>query len=205
MCYSLESGGVYGVGAYMRIGLLGGSFNPAHDGHYQISLQALKQCQLDQVWWLITPQNPLKNPDETRPYSERVAHAKQVISHPRIRVKQYEKRWHSNRTLHTMMRIYKQHPTYDFVWIMGADNLVTCHEWYQWERVFSTVPVIVFDRGADKYRAVKSKAAQTFASSKQSLAAVPNLSTMCAPAWVMVHQRKIPISSTAIREKKEHS
>lgn len=183
----------------MKIGLLGGSFNPPHEGHYKISLQALKQCQLDQIWWLITPQNPFKTSEDTLPFMERVRLSNALIKHPKIKVKQFEKKWNVTRTLPTLLRLYKQYPMNQFVWIMGGDNLATCHKWLHWKRIFLTIPIIVFDRGNYSYKAVKSKAATNFISQRLSLNHISTLSSMQAPAWAMLHQRKIPVSSTQIR------
>ena len=129
-----------------RIGILGGSFNPAHDGHRHISLEALKRLRLDEVWWLVSPQNPLKPQEGMAPFEDRIEKAKSVADHPRIRVTDIEKGFATTYTAETLARLCRRFPNQRFVWLMGADNLSQISRWNRWTRIFHTVPVAVFDR-----------------------------------------------------------
>lgn len=129
-----------------RIGLLGGSFNPAHDGHRHISLYALKMLGLDEVWWMVSPQNPLKPIAGMAPLAERVAAARLVAKHPRIRVTDIERKMGTRYTVDTLTQLKQRFPDTAFTWLMGTDNLLTFHKWRQWERIFALVPVVALDR-----------------------------------------------------------
>ena len=115
-----------------RIGLLGGSFNPAHDGHVHISQCALKRLQLDQVWWLVTPQNPLKPSEGMAPFQERLETARSFVSDPRITVSDFEYRIGSRYTIDALDSLFRNYPGVRFVWLMGADNLLEAHRWHRW-------------------------------------------------------------------------
>ncbi len=120
-----------------KIGLLGGSFNPAHDGHVHISLEAIRLMGLDEVWWLVSPQNPLKATDDMAGFDERLQSARVITTNvPQIIISDFEKISGSNRTFDTLNFIKKAYPATDFVWLMGADNLATFHNWYNWEGIF---------------------------------------------------------------------
>ena len=129
------------------IGLLGGSFNPAHDGHLMISLIALKRLQLDEVWWLVSPQNPLKSAAGMAPFSERLANMpRTVATHRRIIVSDIERRLGTYYTRDTLKRLCARRRGQNFVWLMGADNLVQFPKWEGWKEIFNTVPIAIFDR-----------------------------------------------------------
>ncbi|MHA7873524.1 MAG: nicotinate-nucleotide adenylyltransferase, partial [Hyphococcus sp.] len=115
-----------------RIGLLGGSFNPAHDGHREISLEALRKLGLDAVWWLVTPGNPLKDAAEYAPFEERLRLARQTADHCDIVVSDFERRHGLQYTVDTLERLQLLHPSIQFVWIMGADSLESFHRWKDW-------------------------------------------------------------------------
>ena len=116
---------------YVRktVGLLGGSFNPAHDGHRYISLQALKLLGVDEVWWLVSPLNPLKEAKDMASYDRRVAIAEQVSNHPRIKVSRIEQEIGTRYTADTLEKLRELYPDTAFVWLMGADNLTQFHRW----------------------------------------------------------------------------
>ncbi len=146
-----------------RIGLLGGSFNPAHEGHRYVSLLALKRLRLDEVWWMLTPQNPLKNARDTAPFEERLKAATRVAEHPRIRVTDIERRLGTTHTADTLALLLPRFPKHRFVWLMGADNLVQVSEWKDWRRIFRLVPIAVFSRPPYSKPALVARSARVFA------------------------------------------
>ena len=129
-----------------RIGILGGSFNPAHGGHRHISMEAIRRLRLDQVWWLVSPQNPLKSKRGMAPLSARLAHSKQVARHPRIEVTALEVDLGTQYTVDTAETLVKRYPQHDFIWLMGADNLDQLHRWKDWRRLAKTLPIAVMAR-----------------------------------------------------------
>jgi nicotinate-nucleotide adenylyltransferase len=182
-----------------RIGLLGGSFNPAHDGHRDISLAALTYLDLDEVWWLVSPQNPLKPQKGMAPFAERIASARAVADHPRIRVTGIEAKLGTQFTADTLRKLVTRFPSCRFVWLMGADNLAQIASWRDWTRIFHLTPIAVFDRPAYTIKALTSLAARRFRRSRRREAALRTLAATLPPAWVFVHHRLNPISATAIR------
>lgn len=189
----------YGDRRHLRVGLLGGSFNPAHDGHRFIALEALKRLGLDEVWWLVSPQNPLKSARDMAPQAQRADGARRVAAHPRIRVTTIESRLGTRFTADTLRVLRQRFPAVSFVWLMGADNLVQVHRWRQWSSIFRNHPVAVFDRSPYSYRALASKAARRFASDRLPLSQAPVVAGCKAPCWVFLPIRRHPASATAIR------
>jgi nicotinate-nucleotide adenylyltransferase len=187
------------MGGKRRIGLLGGSFNPAHDGHRDISLEALRYLDLDVVWWLVSPQNPLKPQKGMAPFSERLKSAQNVADHPRIKVTDIEAKLGTRYTADTLRKLVTRFPSYRFVWLMGADNLAQIASWADWTRIFHLTPIAVFDRPTYTNKALTSLAARRFRRSRRREAALKTLAATPAPAWVFVHHRLNPISATAIR------
>jgi nicotinate-nucleotide adenylyltransferase len=187
------------MGGKRRIGVLGGSFNPAHDGHRDISLAALAYLDLDEVWWMVSPQNPLKPEKGMAPFAERVASAQAVADHPRIRVTGIEARLGTQYTADTLRKLVTRFPSYRFVWLMGADNLAQIASWRDWTRIFHLVPIAVFDRPTYTIKALTSLAVRRFRRSRRREAALKTLAATPVPAWVFVHHRLNPISATAIR------
>jgi len=187
------------MGGMRRIGLLGGSFNPAHEGHRDISLAALAYLDLDEVWWLVSPQNPLKPEKGMASFAERLASAKAMAHHPRIRVTDIEHRLGTRYTADTLSKLVTRFPAYRFVWLMGADNLAQIASWRDWTRIFHLVPIAVFDRPTYTIKALSSLAARRFQRSRRREAALKTLAATPAPAWVFVHHRLNPISATQIR------
>ncbi|MDD4616992.1 MAG: nicotinate-nucleotide adenylyltransferase [Alphaproteobacteria bacterium] len=130
----------------MTIGLLGGSFNPAHQGHLEMSLYALKLMKLDQVWWLVSPQNPLKPSSDMADLESRVQSARRLAAHPRFVVTDIERSFGTRFTADTLRVLKKRFPGVRFIWLMGADNLKQIPRWQHWRDVFNLVPVAVFRR-----------------------------------------------------------
>ena len=187
------------MGGKRRIGLLGGSFNPAHEGHRDLSLAALAYLDLDEVWWLVSPQNPLKPADGMASFAERMASARAMAHHPRIRVTDIEQRLGTRYTADTLRKLVMRFPSYRFVWLMGADNLAQIASWRDWTKIFHLTPIAVFDRPTYTNKALNSLAARRFRRSRRREAALKTLAATPAPAWVFVHHRLNPISATQIR------
>ena len=183
-----------------RIGLLGGSFNPAHDGHRYISLEAIKRLSLDQVWWLVSPQNPLKGTTDMAPFRQRLRFAHMAAQHPRIIVTDVEQQLGTVYTVDTLHRLLPRFPACRFVWLMGADNLVQIASWKGWQEIFVSVPIAVFARPPYSSPALVGKAARVFASARLSEARAKQVATLRPPAWVYLHTRPHPGSATRIRQ-----
>ena len=183
-----------------RVGLLGGSFNPAHEGHLHISRMALKSLRLDHVWWLVSPQNPLKPETGMAALEDRVETARRVAApDPRITVSDVESQLGTVYTWETVARITAMFPETRFVWLMGADNLVQIPRWRHWTRIFHTLPVAIFDRPSYSLRAVSGQVARRFARFRLPERRAGALIRHPPPAWVFVRGRKSPASATALR------
>ncbi|OIQ92532.1 putative nicotinate-nucleotide adenylyltransferase [mine drainage metagenome] len=182
-----------------RVGLLGGSFNPAHDGHRHISLAALAALGLDEVWWLVSPQNPLKAARDMAPLAARLARARARARHPAIRVTGLESRLATRYTADTLAALCRRFPARRFVWLMGADNLAQFPRWERWEQIFHRVPIAVFDRSPYSFQALAGKAGTRFRSSRRPPRRARLLAADPPPAWVFLHQRRHPASATALR------
>ncbi|HYD19796.1 MAG TPA: nicotinate-nucleotide adenylyltransferase, partial [Patescibacteria group bacterium] len=122
------------------VGLLGGSFNPAHDGHRHISLYALRLLGLDAVWWMVSPQNPLKSAKEMASLATRMAGAIAASHHPKIHVTDIEQHLNTRYTADTLRALQARFPRTKFVWLMGTDNLRQFHRWQEWQEIFKMVP-----------------------------------------------------------------
>ncbi len=183
----------------MRVGLLGGSFNPAHAGHRHISLIALKRLQLDRVWWLVSSQNPLKPAAGMASLQDRVKSAKKIAGHPRIVVSTVEQRLRTTYTIDTLTALQRRWPGVQFVWLMGADNLVQLPRWRAWSQIMRLMPIAVLDRPGSGIKALHGKAAQRYADARLPLASATRLASQPAPAWIFLPCRLHPASSTAIR------
>jgi len=189
----------YGDDRRVRIGLLGGSFNPAHEGHLHISRMALRRLALDQVWWLVSPGNPLKAGQEMAPLSTRLEGARAVARHPRVRPTAIEARLGTRYTVETVTLLQQRFPRARFVWLMGADNLAQFHRWRGWLRLAETVPVAVFDRPGYSHVPVHARAARRLAPWRRRVPAATGLVNASAPAWVFLPIRRHGASASAIR------
>jgi nicotinate-nucleotide adenylyltransferase len=186
--------------AGMRIGLLGGSFNPAHDAHREISLTALKRLGLDQVWWLVTPGNPLKDVSKLPGLAERVPAADRVAHDPRIKVTGFDGGSGSGYTIDLLKALKQRFPSVHFVWLMGADNLAQFHRWKAWPEIFATMPIAVLDRPGFRLKARAALAAQRFAPYYVDESDAAGLAGLDPPAWTILSHRLSGLSSTALRE-----
>jgi len=184
----------------MRIGLLGGSFNPAHDGHRHISLTALQRLRLDKVWWLVTPGNPLKSGDGLASLSDRLRRARTVAAHPKIEVTAFEASLPTPYAIDTVRFLHKRYPRVRFVWIMGGDNLAEFHRWRDWTGLFAAIPILVLDRPEARQAALASPAAIRFGSSRVPENAAAELLCRAPPAWAYLTLPLCDLSSTAIRD-----
>jgi nicotinate-nucleotide adenylyltransferase len=183
----------------MAIGLFGGSFNPPHEGHRHASLVALRRLGLDRIWWLVTPGNPLKNNDALPALSRRIAAAQAVARHPRIVVTGLETRIGSRYTYDTIAWLTRRCPGVRFVWIMGADNLATFHQWQHWRAIACLVPMAVVARPGSMTKGPLGKAGRVLAPYRLPESAARTLSSYAPPVWVFLHAPLDDTSSTALR------
>lgn len=187
-----------------RIGIFGGSFNPAHDGHRSASLLALHRLALDRVWWLVSPGNPLKDTRDLPPMSTRMRTAGAVAAHPRIAISGFERQLGSRYTCDLVAALVTRAPGVHFVWLMGADSFADLHLWKNWRTLAATVPMGVIDRPGSTQRAARTRAAAALASRRLPEIDAPRLATAALPAWVFLHGKRSPLSSTAIRSETGH-
>jgi len=180
--------------------LLGGSFNPAHRGHLHVSREALRRLALDEVWWLVSPQNPLKPVDGMAPFDTRMASARSVArQEPRIKVTDLESRLGTRYTADTLKVLRQRFPKTRFVWLMGADNLAQIGRWDRWEQIFAAVPIAVIARPSYSLRSLNGKAARRFARYRLVDRDIRRLADATPPAWVFIAARLEDVSATTIR------
>lgn len=183
----------------MQIGLFGGSFNPPHAGHALVAEIALRRLALDQLWWMVTPGNPLKSKRELAPLSRRLELSEGVAKDPRIKVTAFEASYNVRFTADTLALIKARNPGVEFVWIMGADNLRDFHRWQSWRQIAMTFPIAVIDRPGATLAFLSSMLAKTFDYARIDEIDAPRLARMKAPAWTFIHGPRSSLSSTAIR------
>jgi nicotinate-nucleotide adenylyltransferase len=183
----------------MRIGLFGGTFDPPHDAHLAACLIAMKRLDLDRVWWLVTPGNPLKDTRGLAPLEERIVAAQALARHPRIDVTGVEAQIGTSYTYETIAYLKRHCPGVHFVWIMGADNLRSFHRWQKWRGIAAMVPIVVVDRLGPSLYASASAAGQALARARVPETAARSLPKRKPPAWAYLHGLKSPLSSTALR------
>ncbi|HPI62372.1 MAG TPA: nicotinate-nucleotide adenylyltransferase [Alphaproteobacteria bacterium] len=196
---STEMTSIYAGSGHLKIGLLGGSFNPAHAGHRQISLAALKRLRLDQVWWLVTPQNPLKSSFHTPAAGLRLRQALKVADHPKIKITKIEEKLGLHYSADTLKALLQRFRNYHFIWLMGADNLIQISSWHHWRDIFRQVPVAVFSRPGYSLRALSSQAAQTFKKNRINPWQSKGWEKYPLPGWFFFHDCHNFLSSTLIR------
>lgn len=185
----------------MQVGLFGGSFNPPHAGHVLVAEVALRILELDQLWWMVTPGNPLKDGRELLSLAERIEQSEKIVPKPRIRVTAFEAAFDVRYTADTLELVRSRNPGVDFVWIMGADNLTQFHQWQRWREIAMAMPIAVIDRPGSTLALTSSVFAKTFADARVDERNAASLARRPAPAWTFIHGPRSSLSSTAIREK----
>lgn len=184
----------------LSIGLFGGSFNPAHEGHRLVAEIALRQIGLDRLWWIVTPGNPLKEQSELRPLSERIAGSRAMARDPRITVTAFEVGIVTRYTADTLEQVKRRHPATRFVWLMGADNLRSFHRWQQWTTIAETFPIGIIDRPGSTLATLSSPMAKRFARYRMDESDATRLPFADPPAWTFIHGQRSAQSSSAIRD-----
>jgi nicotinate-nucleotide adenylyltransferase len=185
----------------MRIGLLGGSFDPAHEGHIHITEEALRRFGLDRIWWLVSPGNPLKQHGPA-PLVQRIAVARAMMRHPRVEVTGIEARLGTRMTRDTIAALQQLYPGVRFVWLMGADNLVQFDRWDHWQDIAGRVPIGVIARPGWRMPARFSRAARILWRARLQDSELRSLAEARVPAWAMVNVPLNNLSSSAIRARK---
>lgn len=188
-------------GPGMRIGLYGGSFDPAHAGHRHVAVTALRRLRLDRVWWTVTPGNPLKDRSRLASRPERLAHTGHVARHPRMAVTDIDGAIGAVFTVDTLRFLLRRCPGVRFCWIMGADSLGGFHRWRAWREIAARVPFAVVDRPGWTLRASRSPAARALAAARIPETEASRLAERAPPAWVFLHGPLSRLSSTALRDK----
>jgi nicotinate-nucleotide adenylyltransferase len=189
----------------LKIGLFGGTFDPPHEAHRAACLLAMKRINLDRVWWLVTPGNPLKDTRGLAPLATRVEAARALANHPRVDVTDIEARIGTPYTYETIAYLRARCPTVRFVWIMGADNLRSFHRWEKWRGIAGLVPIVVVDRLGPSLYATAGPAGRALAAARVPDHAAKSLPYRRPPAWVYLHGLKSALSSTALRAARRRS
>jgi nicotinate-nucleotide adenylyltransferase len=184
----------------MRIGLLGGSFNPAHEGHRHIIELARRRLGLDQVWLLVSPGNPLKPRRGMAPLPDRLTSARGIADRRRVLATAIESVWGTRYTIDTLRLLLLRFPRARFVWIMGADIMLQLPRWHRWLEFVNRVRIAVLPRPGYNYRALVGQAARRFASARRPMRFAVRLAELPAPAWVFLNVRQHAASATAIRD-----
>jgi nicotinate-nucleotide adenylyltransferase len=185
--------------AMASIGLLGGSFNPAHRAHRRISLAALEALGLDEIWWLASPGNPLKPARGMAPLAARFASAVRMARHAPIRVTAIERELGTVFTAETLAALARRFPQHRFVWLMGADNLAQFHRWRDWRRIARTMTIAVATRPGYDARALKAPAWGWLRRFVRPVAMAKDWTLWRPPALVLLKSPPDPTSATAIR------
>ena len=190
----------FALTAGMRVGLYGGSFNPAHAGHAHVARTAVKRLGLDRLVWLVSPGNPLKGERGAEGLDRRLAEAKARARGRRMIVSDAERRLGSRYTLDTVRLLKARFPGVRFVWIMGADNLATFHAWRGWTQILNEVPVAIVSRPGCAMESRLSPMARRFAGARLASGAARRLAWSTPPAWIYLTAPLNPASSTASRK-----
>ena len=173
-----------------NIGLLGGSFDPPHKGHLYISLEAKKILKLDEMWWLVTPQNPLKI-NQPASYSDRIKNCKLIIKNQPIKIKEIEKKINSKYSYQTIKYLNKHYNNIKFFWLMGADNLINFHKWQNCQKIFNEIPIVVFRRYGYNDKALKSNISNLYKNFRISSKKLHVSDFDKSPAWAIIQNKEI--------------
>ncbi len=185
-----------------NIGLLGGSFDPPHKGHLYISLEAKKILKLDDIWWLVTPKNPLKL-NQPASYRDRIKNCKLIIKNKPIKIKEIEKKINSKFSYQTIKYLNNHYKNINFFWLMGADNLINFHKWQNADKIFNEIPIVVFRRYGYNNNALKSNTSNFYKNFRLSNKNLHVINFKQLPAWTIINNKEIRISSTEIRKQRE--
>ena len=187
----------------MKVGVFGGSFNPAHDGHSHVAETALRRLDLDRVVWLVSPQNPLKDARDSAPLAERLASARvaaaRAAAGPAMVVSDFESRVGTQWTVDSLRALTARHPGVRFIWLMGSDNLATFHRWRGWTDIAAAMPMAVIARPGSQLQARTAPAARRYAAFRVPQEQARLLPATPAPAWTYLTAPLNRASSTAIR------
>lgn len=187
------------AGDGVSVGLFGGSFNPPHEGHLDLCDLALKRLNLNQVWWMVTPGNPLKDVSELAPLDQRIAKCREMIDDPRIKVTAFEAAFKVRYTADTLRIVKNMRPRIDFAWLMGADNLAGFHKWQDWQKIAAMMPIAVIDRPGSTLSYRSARAALALSRFRIDEDDAPLLTRMTPPAWTFLHGPRNALSSTRLR------
>lgn len=196
---SRSFGGFPPSGAGQRIGLYGGSFNPAHEGHRHVSLIALTRLRLDVIWWLVTPGNPLKETGALPPLAERMAVAARIARHPRLVVSGVEAKLGTRYSADLVRQLHARLADRRFVWIMGSDNLAGFHNWDRWSAIAGTIPIAVVNRPGWLAAPLNAPMAQALRDWRVAEMAAIRLADYRAPAWIHLTAPRSSAASTTLR------
>ncbi|MBN8534369.1 MAG: nicotinate-nucleotide adenylyltransferase [Rhizobiales bacterium] len=184
----------------LRVGLFGGSFNPPHYGHLMLAQFAMRRLGLDQVWWLVTPGNPLKSVDELPTQQYRMAQCHALVGrNRRMVITGIEAEIGTSYTEQTIRFLKRRCPQVRFVWLMGADNLAGFHRWKNWQDIAGNVPMAIIDRPGSTLKAASSPAARALAHARIDESDAALLPGLAPPRWLFLHVKRVNLSSTALR------
>ena len=182
-----------------RIGLLGGSFNPAHRGHRRISLAALEALGLDEVWWLVSPGNPLKTQAGMAPYDARLESARRLARRSPIQVSNFEARAGTRFTVDTIAALHRRHSNVRFIWLMGEDILPEFHRWKDWRKIARSVPIAVLSRPGYDGPARAARAMGWLRGFVRPQRQAKRWTEWSAPAILLLRLPRDPTSATRLR------
>ena len=187
----------------LTIGLLGGSFDPPHEGHVHITKLALKIFNLSKIWWLVCPENPIKSVTPSD-LNSRFFASKKIMKHPSVVITDLERKFKTKYTFQTLIKLKKLYPSTKFVWLMGADNLINFHHWKNCDWIMKNIPVGVLARPEEQIKAGLSRTAIKFGNYRLPKEKSIILSNYIPPVWTLSTGPMRNISSTEIREKEYH-
>jgi nicotinate-nucleotide adenylyltransferase len=190
----------YGHRYHLRVGLLGGSFNPAHEGHLHVARQAMIHAGLDQLWLMVSPGNPLKSRNGMAPFAERLASAARIADGRRVIATDIEQRLGLRYTAETMAELKRRFPGVKFVWLMGADNLRQLPRWGNWLRIMRTMPMLILPRPGATRAALAGQAAARFKKGRLPARSGLCLPSAVAPSWILLPVKENSTSATALRK-----
>ncbi len=182
-----------------KIALFGGSFDPPHKGHELVAKAALRALDIDYIWWLVSPQNPLKN-HQPQNLQQRVKAVKKMARDRRFIVSAEETRLGTQYAIDTVRALKRAHPNVDFIWLIGADNLATLHRWKDWQGLMNELPIAVYPRPGATHKAALAPAAQAFGWARLADHQAAALTDYAAPAWVMLGGRQSKLASSRLRQ-----